>query len=993
INLKSKAQLNYGNEWIDKNKKYIKISVSEESMYTLSYQDILNAAITDNQIINPQHFQLYNKGIEVPLIIAGSEDNTFDPQDKIYFYGKANNADLDIAMYSEEAHIPNNNVSLFEDENHYFLTYNTNKVGLRYATPTNTTASTSLNYVLTKSRLDFKSSYYPGEYILETMSLSEYINGEGYMSNLIGKGQSVTYNLNTSGYINIPEVTPSLSFYVAGRSNSSIAGSQNHHFRLKNGNAIICDTLFSGYRTIRNTKPITITGEITTIDFQVVDDLSPGTNFTDYQAISYLELMYPRHLTLNNSALRFTIPSQHNSVALNFTFSSLSPILIDIKNNFVYNASNSVGSTLTFNNIRNVNSEFYLFDLQQSKPATYTKTTFRNLSPSDIKQTIIISNKAFSSGAEAYLNYNQQERNLPTSLIYTEEIYNEFFYGFHHPRAINNFIKWSLDKSDGLLKSVLLLGRGISTPRGNLSSDYVPTYGYPASDNMLGIFNNAKASSVAIGRIPAKNNDDIHLYLNKLRTYESLPNEMWRKKIVNVTGGGNESEFRSFRTYLRNLSNVASNGSLGAYTVNFDKTVSDAVTENLTAGIISQTNSGTSLITFLGHGSASLTAVSLGTATSLNNNTKPTNYLINGCSTGNAFSNSSSYAENMILAENGAISWIGTTSEGVASYLFNFSNGFYNHWFQKNYDKHIAEGFRLGVNDQTNFNDRLNLAHSRQYIFFGDPNLKFYNPELPDYNIANEKIFANNRNQNAAQENFLFNFIVDNIGKKEIDSLEIKISRRIEEKNIETTHFLTVKPVANTDTFSYSLPNVSSIVSGNNIITIELDPNRKLDEINKLNNKASQTFFLPGNGVHAIYPLRNSIASGEVTLMAQPDNLLTKNESFIFEIDTTNSFNSPIKATSPIISADLFPTWKPHIQFQENQVYFWRVAIDAENRQWASSAFTYSNKQVYGQNISHFEQIHSSEYIASNIIVNEQSNNFGFQKDLFSTTISTRGDG
>ncbi|ADY51781.1 hypothetical protein Pedsa_1213 [Pseudopedobacter saltans DSM 12145] len=995
LNFKSFSQNTYGNEWINFSKKYIKITISNESIYKLSYNDIINSEIAGNGEINPKHFQLFNKGVEVPLIISGAEDGKFDSHDVIYFYGRSNNADLDKKMYSSESYIPNTNVALFEDENHYFLTYNNEKDGLRYTIPLNTASPTTLSYVLTKSRSDFKTTYYPGEYILEAMSLSEYIDGEGYMSNLIGKNQSSSYNINTSGFANTAGITPTLSFYVAGRSNSTVAGSSyNHHFRITHESTIICDTLFSGYKTIRNTKNINLVGETTTLNFHVIDDLStdPSSTHTDYQSISYLEILYPRNLTLNNSySLRFSIPAQYISSNLSFSFSSSNPILIDIKNNYTYNIAKN-GNTLNISNISNNNSDFYLFDLNNSISATYQKTIFRRFNVSDIRKAIIISNKNLSTGAENYLNYNQQVRNIPTLLAYTEDIYNEFYYGFHHPLAINNFIKWNIDKSGGLSTSLLLLGRGMTNPKDNLSSDLVPTYGYPASDNLLAIFNGEKAARLAVGRIPAKTNEEINTYLVKLKTYINLPDSLWRKKMINVTGGATISEYQTFSNYLKNLGNIAKNGFLGAYSVSFDKKVSEAVTENLTDGIIANTNSGTSLISFLGHGSVSLTAVSLGIPGNLNNAYKPTNYLVNGCSTGNAFSTAPSYAENMILNERGAISWIGTSSEGVGSYLYNFSSKFYTRWFVNNYSEPIAEGFRLGLNDQTNLTDRLNLAHSRQYIFFGDPNITFFNPQKPNFHIDDNKIYVAKVNQNALQENFEINYIVQNIGKYIPDNLDIRITRKIEEKNIEETKLIKIDPVINSDTLTAILSNNGIKASGINKIKVELDPNNIFDEKDKTDNSASFSYFLPGNSVNAIYPIKNSIVSAEVTLLAEPDNLFTKNEKYLFEIDTVPSFDSSFKKTSPSIVSDILPSWKPNINFEDNKIYYWRVAIDNDNIEWVSNSFTYIKDHHYGKNISKTEQIIDSDYKSHNLNLNTNSNEFEFEKDIFSTTINARGD-
>ncbi|WP_353133963.1 C25 family cysteine peptidase, partial [Pseudopedobacter sp.] len=802
FNFKSFSQNIYGNEWIDFSKKYIKIKISAENIYHITYNDIINSGVADGSSINPKHFQLFNKGKEVPLIITGTDDNSFDSQDIIYFYGRSNNADLDKTMYASINHIPNPNVNLYEDDNYYFLTYNSPLTGLRYTIPSSSATPVNLNYVITKSRLDFKNTYYQGAPILESMSLSEYIEGEGYMSELIGMRQTANYTLNTNGFINTAEFTPLLNYYIAGRSDAgkrpdAVGNSPyNHHFQIKSNDAILIDTTFKGYQTILGAKKINLTGNVTNLSFSIIDDLEAAT---DYQAVSYFEILYPRNLSLDNStSLRFQIPSSNSLTNINFTNSNISkPLLIDKNNGYVYDITKQGTSLLIKNILNNSNSEFYLYDLNNSINATFEKVIFRAFNISDVKNTIILSNKLLAQGAEKYQQYNQVSRNLPTLLAYIDDIYNEFFYGFHHPLAINNFIKWSLDKTSNTPKSLLLLGKGLITPKGNISSDLVPTYGYPASDNLLAVFNGEKAARLAIGRIPAKTNEDIDTYLEKLKTYINLPDSLWRKKMINVTGGGTVSEYQNFTSYMKNLSNIAKNGFLGAYIVNFDKTVSEAVTENLTDGIIANTNSGVGLISFLGHGSATLTAVSLGSSNTINNTYKPTNYLINGCSTGNAFSLNSapSYAESMILNKNGAISWIGTTSEGVASYLYNFSNKFYTRWFLTNYSESIGEGFRLGLNDQTSLTDRLNLAHSRQYIFFGDPNISFFNPDKQDFQIDNNKIYVTKTTQNASQENFEFNYIIQNTGKYTPDSLEIKITRKIEERNIEDIKLIKVKPV------------------------------------------------------------------------------------------------------------------------------------------------------------------------------------------------------
>src|SRR6476469_9096287 len=91
--LKTFAQT-YGNEWINFSQKYVKISVTEEALYKITYDDVVSKNFQTGSL-NPSQFQIFNKGIEIPLYITGTQDGTFDQGDVIYFYGTKNDASLD----------------------------------------------------------------------------------------------------------------------------------------------------------------------------------------------------------------------------------------------------------------------------------------------------------------------------------------------------------------------------------------------------------------------------------------------------------------------------------------------------------------------------------------------------------------------------------------------------------------------------------------------------------------------------------------------------------------------------------------------------------------------------------------------------------------------------------------------------------------------------------------------------------------------------------
>lgn len=67
-----------------------KIKVKEDGIYQLTYQKLSEAGLPVDSI-QPRTFQLYNKGKEIAIFVYGEEDNKFDTNDYIEFYGKKHN--------------------------------------------------------------------------------------------------------------------------------------------------------------------------------------------------------------------------------------------------------------------------------------------------------------------------------------------------------------------------------------------------------------------------------------------------------------------------------------------------------------------------------------------------------------------------------------------------------------------------------------------------------------------------------------------------------------------------------------------------------------------------------------------------------------------------------------------------------------------------------------------------------------------------------------
>lgn len=994
----TKAQL--GNEWIKASQKYVKIKISTEGLYSISYTQIMQAGLTTSTI-DPKKIQLFNKGKQVPLLVSGNQ-TTLTPTDNVTFYGQANDASLDKILYPKQTDLPNSEVSLFEDANYYFLTYSETENGLRYQIKNiSKNGLTPENFVIAKSRLNLSSSYYPGAYLFAEITYSEYIAGEGYLGGTYGRGKSTSINLNTPNFAPNTGFETLASYYVAGRSDSQSGNIRgNHHLKITANGVTAADTTFRGYNVIRQQKKTALGNlpSVSTVVFQSVDDLTTNPNFTDFQAPGYFEITYPRMVNLSGvNNLKFGLNTTQVNSYLKFTNSTIAnAIILDISSNSIYTETKNAGDA-EFVVEAKAEIMYYLADLNTTNPVVIEEVTFKNFRVNDIKPFLIISNKNFSAGAEAYKAYNET-RNLPTVLAYTDDLYNEFYYGFHHPMAIRNFVNWGLLANVELKpKYLLLLGNGAEYAKNNLAIDFVPTIGYPPSDNMLtsGLNGSRLEPGLITGRVPAINNQDIDNYLSKIKTYNQLPDSLWRKNLLHISGGKTLNENESFAFYQTAFFNQAKAENFGAKLSSIKKNINSPITENQTERVIRETNKGLSLISYFGHGASTGTEISFGLAKNYDNKDKPAVYIVNGCSTGDIFSFSNSLAEQFIMQKDyGGIAWIATTSEGVGNELFSATSLFYKNWFKDGYGQPISEGLKKGLASYQNPNSPSNVAHTRQYIFIGDPALTFYSPSKPDYETKNAYFYPTVNNQNSSLPTLSLKLKIENPGKAISDSVVLKITRTLADNSVVQIPNFKVKPVYNTDTIAIELSNEGIPAAGNNKITVFIDPENKVNELNENNNQATLDVFLPGNGINLLYPIdKGIVATNSVSLEAEPDDLYTKNAEYFFEIDTVITLNSSFVKKSPIIAAGLLPKWIPNITFENAKVYYWRARINApldKGGAWSSASFTYLPNTADGVNISHTSQLQNMSL--KNINFDSNSGKFSFSTNLFFTTIQTRGD-
>jgi len=104
---------------------YLKLFVSEDGVYAVTYEDLLAAGFPVNSV-DASLLKIVNRGQQIPIYLAGPQNGSFGPGNSIYFYGQRQKND---STYFD----------FYSDENIYWLRASGDP-GLRYRQPNSNAA-------------------------------------------------------------------------------------------------------------------------------------------------------------------------------------------------------------------------------------------------------------------------------------------------------------------------------------------------------------------------------------------------------------------------------------------------------------------------------------------------------------------------------------------------------------------------------------------------------------------------------------------------------------------------------------------------------------------------------------------------------------------------------------------------------------------------------------------------------------------------------------
>ena len=985
----------YGNEWINYSRTYYKFKLGKTSLYRIPYSVLSTLGIPAAQLKGTD-FKLIRNGREVPLFVTTNAQ--FSTNDFIEFYGERNDGKPDSALYKNPNEQPNLFQSLFSDTATFFLTVDPFSINDRVIQQNNDLSFTPpveryCYYSMFQNLLPF--GYFRGFPVspfLPQLYNSDFDIGEGF----IYAGLTAQFDFNgfmprfllkdpaIDAYFTISLVQPAGNHIIKTTLNAFDTTESSVGPRIKIFNyAINSQNLNEGNATVS------------------IKDL--GSANTDF--IAYGIMQYPRLFNFENQskfAFAFRKKDDLYFEIKNFNAASTTPILYDLKNKQRY-----TGFTDTVLKFHMTETALDKDKLYLSSQAAADIPSVNNFTPvnftrflDDDKQGnfLIISNKKLKNSIngtdyiDKYKDYRSSTEGggYLAKTYFIDELNDQFGYGIsQHPLAIRNFINYAIDKFATAKKPQLafIIGKGFEYTYnyGNQSiidRSFVQTYGEPASDVLLTARSGAlNYPQIGIGRLAVTNGDEIKIYLDKVKEYETILNDtfnsaelpfnkLWMKNVLHLGGGNNNYEQQLFRSYLDGYKSTIEAPRYGAIVGSLFKNSTDPIQIAQNIFLDSLINTGVSLITFFGHSATTTTDFNL-EPDRMDNKGKYHLMLSNGCFVGSIFVDFKSLSERFVLTPNkAAIGYIAPVTYAVASNLNSYSSEFYNRFSNLMYNDKIGSILKETAKQVILGGGDVNPMIGEQMIYHGDPGLRINSHYRPDYYIDQGSIAFEPQNINASADSFLIKVSVKNLGAAVNDQYIVNIDRIFPNGQIQVTK-VTVPSARNIDVVQLWIKSDRINGPGLNTFKIKVDYANTIAEYSELNNEVTVTKLILADDIIPIYPYEFCMVNDpNFELVFSTANAFASAKSYVFQIDTTEFFNSPLLTQVKVTAPGATIHWKPPIQLIQNKVYYWRGTLDTaagNPSNWKYSSFLYNTSLSTGWNQSHYFQYKKNSFSTLNL--------------------------
>jgi len=952
------GSIRYGNEWIGYDQDYLLVQVAEDGMYRIPATAISSAGLSGD-------LELYHNGAQVPLRL--------NPDGSVVFYGEKNRGAMDRHLWPDpDAHQLNDRFSMHSDTSGYYLTMGSGQV----YQAANVGAGTPSASVLRRSERVFNDHMVKSYFRSGGISIyySHYDKGEGFGQRSSGDLLSSNGNVESTVTLELPaangqEATLDVRFGTAFGS---------HEVEIAADETVLATPIQSGWGVVRETAIFSPNGTETSIS------LTGTRGDQDKPNLAWAAVTYPATPAYDEALTAFAIPASPTATRVVFTGLGAAAGAAGRITSYAPATGNMVSAevdgdgTATMDFPAAAAEVTYQLVVGTSDLKTPTTRPLRfseSLPSAGDNYLIITSRRLHGSELEQMANYRRSAAGGSYNVKVTdvEDLYDEFGYGIpNHPMAIRNYLTAARIAAPQL-QYLFIVGKGreyrdVRTPdalQDNQATYFIPSFGFPASDNLLAANLGEITPQLSVGRLSAINEEEIGIYFGKLREVEdqvnnggqTIADRDWMKQGMHLGGGGSASEQSSIKIRLATMERAIQTSNMAASVTPFFKTSSEPIEDSRQDAIFNRINAGTAILTFMGHSSSQTFDFSIDDPANYSNKGRYPFMLSLGCYSGDAFTRERSISERFIfLRDKGAIAFAASKGIGYISALGNWGEELFDNIGNENYGEGIGDAIRGAIE---NFSSTSNFTLGillEQFALSGDPAYRLHPRPGTDFVVDPASVSFEPGVVPAQDEQYTMKLRLLNLGvKTDVDSLNLRFRQELPSGEVIDLKTERVAAPIYDGRLEVVLPGQGIVAVGQNRIFVTVDVDDEAVELPapaaEMNNEletggregVSLTFV--ANTAKVAFPPPYAVVGGELELIASTTNALSPERGYQIQLATDRDYDNLI-INETVRSGGGVIRHTPNFSPTDSTTYYWRISPDSSFTQgsgfiWDESSFTW----------------------------------------------------
>ena len=1014
----------YGNEWIDHDRQYWRFDVYSTGLHRLDSTALANAGFPI-ATVDPADIMLFGREKQIPIYIQGGEDGVLNAGDFIEFIGRKNDGWIDTRMYGNAQQHANPYYSQYNDTIHHFITWDPDPLVRkeRVVPYVNTTFDqfTPRPWVWGYVKRPFTDFYWPGLVDVALNATSgQQLSGEGWggpaMVTTAATVERVVSTATPSPFLGAG--APDATVHVAMAAMTSAGGgtTEDHRLRIYGGAAgvLYVDTAYRGAVATHHqfAMPASAMTAALSLRLNVPHDLPLGSwnpSYLDFQAPASITVRYARSLAMGNTTptdLWIENLPDVDMTRLDISSFGATPLIYaagDTMRRIQPTASGATWRALVPTHQDSTTTATTLVSVQAARTISTLSLVngngyfvdYGDMDPDSA--FLIVAHRSLWNGAMAYAQYRSANAPEPRPSIVADvdELYDQFGGGVpKNGLAIRMWSKYLVDTWTTVPRGLFLIGKSVNntntvvTPgsmyppsaNGAYARTLVPSYGYPACDQCftLGLHADPRLLEIPVGRLSATSDAQVLAYLNKVETFESQAPAPWMKRVGHLSGGNDAAQQGQLADILTALeTRIGENSSFGADVWSFRKS-SSSILETAAADSVRQLiEGGVTFMNFFAHAYSESFDITIDDPSNYDWNGKYPMVMGNSCYIGNVHLNGdlASTTEDWVLRDGeGPVAFLAGTLQGLVITLAQYCDLFYTSWGTANYGGTIGDHMRYAAFNYLGSQDNILVKYQTHTMTLqGDPALVLNSPKLPDYAINAQDIFYDPPTVTADVDTFSVKVVVRNIGRVVPDTVSFRLERS--NAGLASTQVVTTRlaGISYQDTAVFRVPTLA-FEGGQGVnqlnVRVDLDPDQIPELDDSGNNEVSTTLFITSGDLIPTYPYDFAIVPEPTPMLrASTGDPLAGPRNYVFQIDTTDLFNSPIKESALFESPGGVVSWQPSTIYAatavlDSTVYYWRCSIDSTGNggySWYERSFQYiPDRHGWGQ--AHYFQFKNDHY-------------------------------